>query len=204
MRRIPGGPLNANSYLIYSEEGKGILIDAVGEEVLEWTKEIRVKEILLTHGHFDHIFGLKRVLEETKTGYWIHFGDIYLIENFPLKTKKFLGVTPEPIPKPSHTIQEGELFKFRGYEVKAIHTPGHTPGSVCIQLNNWLFTGDTIFNGGVGRTDFEGGSEYHLKGSLRRILELPDDTILFPGHGPRTTIGKEKGYLMWLIEEDVA
>jgi len=205
VRRIPAGILNANSYLVYSKDKKeGILIDASGEEVLEKVGDVEIKEILITHGHFDHIYGLNKILERFDVGYWLHRDDLFLVETLPLRAKKAIGLEVEPIPGPSYFIEEGILFDFYGNEIRAIHTPGHTPGSVCFHINNWLFTGDTIFNEGVGRTDFEGGDENALRKSIKRILEFPDDTILLPGHGPRTTIQYEKlnnDYVRWFLDE---
>jgi len=192
VRRIPGGPLLANSYLIYSEEEEGILIDAVGEEVFPFLKRVRVKEVLLTHGHFDHIMALRKLIKNFGLRYRIHRADLFLIERFKEEVKKVLGLVVEPLPPPYHYLEDKEVVTFHGEDVRVVHTPGHTPGGVCFKTNNWIFTGDILFKGSIGRTDFEGGDEEQMFNSLRKILEMKDEMIVFPGHGPRTTIGEER------------
>jgi glyoxylase-like metal-dependent hydrolase (beta-lactamase superfamily II) len=204
VRRIPGGPLLANSYLIYSQEKReGILIDAVGDEVIPFLERISVRDVLLTHGHFDHVLALKKIKNLFGISYGIHEADLFLIKHFREKVERALGIEVESLPLPNIFLEDGQVINFLGNEIQVIHTPGHTPGEVCFKINNWLFTGDLLFKGSIGRTDFEGGDEEKMRESLKKILELDDKIVVFPGHGPRTTIGEEREtnpFVNWIFE----
>lgn len=203
--RIPGGPLYANSYLIFSpSKREGILIDATGDEVFDRLEDIEVREILLTHCHFDHILALGKLTEGLGIGYRVHREELSLLRAFPEKVRVLLGLEMDPLPEPTLFLEEGEVVPFLDWKIKVLHTPGHSPGGLSFHLDNWLFTGDTLFRESVGRTDFPESDEDAFKDSLRRLAGFPDDTVVFPGHGPRTTMGHEKknnGFLRWFLNE---
>jgi len=174
IKKIVVGLLQANCYVLIGEE-QGIIIDP-GEEadrILETVSGLRIGLILLTHNHFDHIRALPKVAKATSAEVAIHSLD------------KIDAVDRE--------LEDGEKIQFEGKEILVIHTPGHTPGSCSFLLGNNLFSGDTLFAGGWGNTAFPGGSEETIFRSIReKLMSLPDETIVYPGHGGATTIGEER------------
>lgn len=172
--RIVVGPLQCNSYLI-SSNNEGIIIDPgdEGRKIVEEVKELKIKFILLTHNHPDHISALEEVKEEVKAKCGIHYlDDIGKIIDFKFK--------------------DGEEFEFGREKIKVIHTPGHTPGGSCFLIKNNLFSGDTLFKLGYGRTDLIGGDESKIFESINKLLTLPGKVKVYPGHGPSTTIEEER------------
>ncbi|MEO0293223.1 MAG: MBL fold metallo-hydrolase [candidate division WOR-3 bacterium] len=171
---IEVGPLRTNCYII-TQQGIGIIIDPGGEEdkIIKGVKDFKIKMILLTHNHFDHIDALVPVAKATGALIAIHPLDSINISFRELK--------------------DGERLSFENRDILVIHTPGHTPGSCCFYINGFLFSGDTIFAGGWGNTMFPGGNEEVLFDSIRnKIMNLPEETIIYPGHGENTILGKEK------------
>jgi glyoxylase-like metal-dependent hydrolase (beta-lactamase superfamily II) len=168
------GILETNCYIL-SEGDKGIIIDP-GEEadrILEAVSDLQIDLILLTHNHFDHIRALPLVKEKTSAEVLIHSLDM--------------------IDAADGNFEDGDKIPFDGKEILILHTPGHTPGGCSFLLGNNLFSGDTLFPGGWGNTTFAGGSEREIFKSIReKLMKLPDDTVVYPGHGEATTIGKER------------
>lgn len=196
IKRFEVGPLFVNSYVVYDEKTKvGIIIDPGDEPdlILDFVKEedLNIKYIICTHGHFDHIGAVKEIKEETGADIILHREDIEIYKNSPQVAMQFFGIEIEPQPEPDKLIENEETITIFGKEIKFIHTPGHSPGSMCIYIENHLFTGDTLFAGSVGRTDLIGGSMDKLLNSLKKIAKLPMNTEVLPGHGPKTELQTE-------------
>jgi len=190
------GPLAENCVVIYDEKTKDcVIIDpgADGEDILEEVEHFNVKAILATHGHLDHVGQvgfLKKILD---VPFYMNIKDEFLINNdiFPGFS---MIIKATKCPNPDFDLKEGDNLKFGSISFYVIETPGHTPGSVCFynQENKILISGDTLFAGSVGRVDLPGGNGAELEKSLNKLMTLPEDTVVYPGHGGRTTIGKEK------------
>ena len=175
-------------YLLSCEEtGKAVLIDVGGDEeriLAELEKQgLELKYIIATHGHPDHVCGNRRVQEATGAKIVMHLKDAEFFEQNETKSYfSMLGL--EPSPPTDVKVEEGDLIKFGEVELKVLHTPGHTPGGMCLYNDGNLFTGDTLFVGGMGRTDFPGGSHEELLKSINdKIMTLPPETVIWPGHG---------------------
>lgn len=191
------GPLETNCYLAYCDETMDCaVIDPGAQPELIFPAVVeaglRPVVILNTHGHIDHIGANRDVLEKFNVPLWIHELDRPLLEaDAQFELSLVLGAKSSP--PADRLLKDGETVAFGRCRLEVIHTPGHSPGSVGFFGEKILFSGDTLFNGGVGRTDLPGGSTRDLEVSLReRILCLPAETVVLPGHGPWTTIGDER------------
>jgi hydroxyacylglutathione hydrolase len=181
LRKIVVGPFQTNCYILGHEPSKeGIVIDP-GDDVFKIVGEIsklrlRISHILITHGHMDHVGGVKEIKRITKAPVYIHTYDA-----------PGLGIQPD-----GH-LYEGQELTVGTYKIHVIHTPGHSPGGVCLHAPGAVFTGDTLFAGSIGRTDFQGGDHNQLiKGVVKKIFPLGDELRIYPGHGPTSTIGRER------------
>ena len=192
------GPIEDNNYLLIDEDSKeAVLIDCTekSEDIFNAIDEYgaKLKYILLTHGHFDHVLGVN----DFKTKYpdakaLIHEEDKIILDNLKAFSKSFNYGDVED-QRVDIFFKDNDTFKFGNNEIKVIHTPGHTKGGVCFLVGDKIFTGDTLFNLCVGRTDLPGGSFSEIKSSIQKKLFTLDENIeVFPGHGPSTTIGYEK------------
>jgi hydroxyacylglutathione hydrolase len=192
--RVP--PYDNGAYLIVDDRNEALLVDpSMGDRVLlDAIREqgLRLVEILNTHGHPDHIFGNAAVKEATRARLAIHRLDAYRLG--PGRPPADFAVPPAVA---DDLIDEGPLRFLDDCDLVALHTPGHTEGSTCFWLRaaGVLFSGDVLFQGNVGRVDLPGGDARAMERSLERVAALPPDTRVYPGHGPRTTIGAE---LRWL------
>jgi glyoxylase-like metal-dependent hydrolase (beta-lactamase superfamily II) len=191
------GPLFSNCYIVWDEKTKeGVIIDP-GDDALSILKtiekfDINIKYILATHGHFDHIGAVAPLRRELKAEFLAHKGDFFFIEDGENAARRW-GVDIEQPPKPDRFIDDGDKIKVGNYNLEVIHTPGHSPGGISFLCDGMLFGGDTLFQGSIGRTDFRKGSFEEISESIKnRLYTLPDDTIVYTGHGPITTIGDEK------------
>jgi len=199
------GALGVNCYLLADSETKeGIVIDpgADAGNILSAVEAsgVKVLRILNTHGHFDHIGGNRRVAEATGAQIMINKEDEPFLSRAS-KSATMYGLTAEDSPTPSSYLAEGDIIHFGRHSVKVIHIPGHSPGGSCFYLEKegLLISGDSLFADSVGRTDLPGGSQAELVLSIRsKLLVLPEETRVFPGHGPSTTIGHEKKFNPYL------
>ncbi len=190
------GPLDNNLYLLTGDGTKeAIVIDPSidSERVLAEIsrRALEVKRILLTHAHIDHILMVKRFHEATGAPVWLHQADRPLYDRGADQAAAFGMPWPGSAPI-AHAIQEGEEVGIEGIPIRAIHTPGHSPGSVTFVTSEGLISGDVLFRGSVGRTDLPGGDWELLARTIReQLFTHPKETRVLPGHGPETTIGFE-------------
>lgn len=193
------GLIKTNCYLI-STEMAAVVIDPGFDrpETLEFLKDNSDKErlILLTHAHFDHIGGAETLRE--KTGVKIGIGELDAdgLADTDINLSDMFHANIMPF-KPDLVFKNGDIIKVGDIEFKVIGTPGHTEGGICYLTGDCLFSGDTLFENSVGRTDFPGGDIKALKRSVKRLMTLPADTKVYPGHGYSTTIAREKEYNMF-------
>jgi len=179
------GSLAANNYLITDEEsGESALIDCSSDkdDMVRFIGDARLKYILLTHGHFDHCDGVHEISVKTGAEIVISEADSKMAADTHANVSSLFGSKWASY-TPDLTVNESSSLSLGKHEIKIIAVPGHTPGSVCYLIENHLFTGDTIMVGGVGRTDFPGGSEEELYRSLSRILPMTKTNNVYPGHG---------------------
>lgn len=195
------GPIEANNYLLIDENSNdAILIDCSSSED-EFVKEIQnlgvnLKYILLTHGHFDHILGCNTFREKFNCDIYVGEDDIIQIKDAPDMVYGFVGVKIPEITAVNKIVKDGDIFKVGDIELRAISTPGHTQGGMCYLSNDGkLFSGDTLFHGSIGRTDFNGGDfDQILKSVREKLFQLPEDTPVYPGHAGKTSIKFEKQF----------
>jgi len=204
VKRLVVGDLDANCYIISLEDGACIIIDpgADGDLIVRSIEdnELEPISIVLTHSHYDHIAAAPAIRERYGIPILIHESDA---DSLADSKSNFSAVFDEPIAfRADKTISDGDIVELGGEKMTVLHTPGHSPGSICIRANDFLISGDTIFREGIGRTDLPGGDYAQLTSSIRRILELPDQTTLHPGHGPRTTIGAERPSLEGILQQN--
>jgi hydroxyacylglutathione hydrolase len=193
------GPLQTNCYIVGDEgSGQGIVIDPGGDAdtILETVRRLKltIKLVVNTHGHFDHIMANKEVVEATGAPLAIHPDDAAMLTN-PLRSFSFFAGSFRPGPAATVSLTEGSTVEIGSTKLQVLHTPGHSPGSISLWSaeQKVVFSGDALFNMGIGRTDFPGGSMRILLQSIRdKLFTLPDDTVVYSGHGPQTTIGFER------------
>ncbi|SHH52917.1 Glyoxylase, beta-lactamase superfamily II [Caloranaerobacter azorensis DSM 13643] len=197
LERLPVGVYSANCYIIGCEKtGEAAVVDPGGDVdvILEKIEEfgLKVKYIILTHGHGDHIGGIIELKEKTNAKVLIHADDEYMLKDSDMNLSSKMSIKNIEI-NPDDVLKDGDIIEIGKYKAYIIHTPGHTKGSICIKLENNILTGDTLFAGSIGRTDLPGGSHDSIIKSIKeRLLIYDDDVKIFPGHGPATTIGIEK------------
>lgn len=189
------GELDTNSYILYSEESReSLLIDpgAEGEKLLRRIDErgLKLKKIVLTHGHIDHCGDVNTILSVKKIPLLMHREDLTVL-NSHINTDlgRSLGLTPPK--RADEFINEGDIIEISGLKVEVLHTPGHSPGSICLKCGDLLFTGDTLFAGSIGRTDLPGGDFKTINKSLERIKQIDENMIILPGHGDESDMKTE-------------
>ncbi len=202
------GELEIFSYLIACPDTKeGIIIDPAAEipKIMNKIKNngVKIKYIVNTHAHPDHIAGNKEMKALTGAKIVLHGADVTFFQTEEAKDV-FRALGLFCLPEADILVKDKDVLEMGTLKINIIHTPGHTPGSICVYINGNLFTGDTLFVGAVGRTDLPGGSFEQLLGSIKeKILPLPDETIIWPGHGyegNRSTLAKEKQENLFITE----
>jgi len=194
------GPIDANNYLVIDEDSKeAVLIDCSSSrtEFIQSVKETGadLKYILLTHGHFDHIMGVDKFRKEFGAECFVSKDDLSQIELAEQMYGFFTGASADAAPVINSFVGDNDEFKIGNTVIKAISTPGHTKGGMCYLVDGKLFSGDTLFQGSIGRCDLpEGNLNSLIKSVKEKLFTLPDDTEVYTGHGPKTTISHEKQY----------
>jgi hydroxyacylglutathione hydrolase len=199
---IAGGPLAAVGYLVYDRPGgEALIVDAPLGSTRRFTEalarfELTLRFIINTHGHWDHTADNVALVKATQAPLCAHSWDATRLANPHLATEDEPAL-PVPPSRADMGLQDAEILEIGTNRFEVLHTPGHTPGSICLHepRARVLFTGDTLFRGAVARTDFPGANAGQLVKSLRRLAALPDETRVYPGHGLNTTIGDER----WLL-----
>ena len=191
------GPFVENSYVVHDPRTKDAVIIDPGDDpgrIVRTVEQLGAKPlaILLTHGHIDHVAAVSRVLEKFDVPLLCHEADLPWLEGMEEQGRMF-GLRVGKGPKPTRYVKDGDKLTFGSLEFEVIHTPGHSAGGVCYLIGKTLFAGDTVFEGSIGRTDFPDGSYEQLIESIQqRILPLGDDVAIFSGHGPETSVGRER------------
>lgn len=204
---LPVGLLQCNCSIIGDPVTHEALVLDPGDEVhrvmdLLGRHKLQVKAIVSTHAHIDHVGGLKKLHDYTGAPVLMHRDDVPLYQAMEMQAA-FLGIEPPPLTEVHQFLREGDTLQWGNLQAQVIHTPGHTPGSSCLYLPPeagkitvaapQLFAGDTLFAGSIGRTDLWGGSMEQIMDSLvNKLLQLPDNTVVYPGHGDITSIGAER------------
>ncbi|MVP01996.1 MBL fold metallo-hydrolase [Paenibacillus lutrae] len=192
------GPMSTNAYLLTDESGKrGVVIDPGMKPgpLLKRIKDMEIEAILLTHAHLDHIGGVQEVRELKGCPVYLHDEEAGWLGSPKLNgSARWPEVTGPIVVEPAEfALDEGQVLDFLGEKIRVFHTPGHSPGSVSFLLDKHLIGGDVLFRLSVGRTDLPGGDWNTLLDSIHgKLFKLDDDIVVYPGHGPKTTIGYEK------------
>jgi hydroxyacylglutathione hydrolase len=211
---IPVGMLQCNCSIVGDPVTREALVVDPGDEVsrileLLGRHKLTVKAIVSTHAHIDHVGGLSKLHQYTGAPIMMHREDVPLYQSMDIQAT-FLGVAPPEVGNVDQFLADGDTLQWGSLAAHVIHTPGHSPGSISLYLPPdagkitgvapQLFAGDTLFAGSIGRVDLWGGSMEQIMESLRgKLMQLPDDTVVHPGHGPRTTIGEERQSNPFLI-----
>jgi len=186
----------SNTYLVFWEN-EGIIIDPGNplSHLKEEVKSLKIKSILITHGHFDHYIYLEEYRREFNCPVYMNFKDKFLVEDTSWIIERF-GIRVDYVPKIDGELREGDEFVLGSKSLKIIEIPGHSPGSVGIVGENFVIVGDLMFKwGGIGRTDLPGGDEKALMDSIRRVLEFPEEFWVYPGHGDFFKIKEAKKWI---------
>ncbi len=192
------GAFQENCWVIGNRRTReAICIDPGDEpqEILAMARDmgVEIKYIANSHAHIDHILGVGAIRDETGARFLLHEGDLELARGTASSAKNWMGVEIANPPDPDAFLSDGDEIDVDGLKLTVLHTPGHTRGSVCFYANGVLFAGDTLFQGSIGRTDLPGGDyDEEMASIVDRLLVLPDDTILLPGHMGQSTIGEER------------
>ena len=205
LRALMVGQIKTNCYLVgCPRTHEALIIDPGGDakDILSAVRElgVQVRQIALTHFHFDHVLAAGPVRSATAASLLIHQDDAQHLTNPPALFRFFVPGTPRGLVA-DRTLQDGDTLTVGELTVKVLHTPGHSPGGISLWLpgEGVVFSGDALFREGLGRTDFPGSSHKVLMESIRnKLFTLPDETVVYPGHGPETTIGHERLHNPWL------
>ncbi len=194
IKPITGGMFESIAYLV-GDKGRALLIDAgvSSNKVLSIAKDLNltIEKIILTHGHIDHIVELDSLVENTNAKVYIHIDDEMALTDARFNLSAFTGIATTFKCK-HEVLRDGSIVQLGDLNFKVFHTPGHTAGSICLEVNNNLFSGDTLFKAGYGRVDLPNGNfEDIYKTIVDKLFLLPNDMIVYPGHGDSTTIGDE-------------
>ena len=204
IRNVVVGLFRENCYILGSRRtGEAICVDPGDEpdEILDLERDmgVRITRIVCSHAHLDHIMAVRAVKDATGAPFLLHAADLALADQLPLAARAWLQRDVPPAPTPDFLVRDGDDLEIAGVTLKTLHTPGHTQGSICIYGGGMLFSGDTLFRGSIGRTDLPGGDHDQLMQSITgRLLHLPDETVVLPGHMQETTIGAERDGNPWI------
>lgn len=205
IKKIITGKWKENCYIIYDINKYAFVIDPGSDldRIINFikSKNLNVLAILNTHGHYDHIGAVKKLKDGFSIPFFLHLKDQRLLNHANLYLKLFLGDEFIQIPKVNYYFDKIRLpIKLVDFSIQVLFTPGHTKGSVCFHIEDFIFTGDTLLKGKIGRIDLPGGDEHTLKKSLKIISKLPTRIIIYPGHGESTTLSNELKYNNEFIE----
>jgi hydroxyacylglutathione hydrolase len=209
VRGIVVGVFAENCWIVGSRRtSDGICIDPGDqpEEILALARDlgVNIKLIVNTHAHVDHILGVGGVKAATGSQFLLHVNDLGLAQRGWQGAARFLGHEPDPPPPPDGHLGDGDVVEAGGVQLRVIHTPGHTPGSVSFYSadGGFLLSGDTLFQGSIGRTDMPGGDyDQEMQSIIGKLLVLPDETVVLPGHMQQTTIAREKQTNPFVLQE---
>lgn len=203
---LPVGPLQCNCSILGDETSREAIVVDPGDDIQKIfailvRHKLTVKYIVITHAHIDHIAGAQQLKRLTAAPILYNQNDLSLVKMMDLQAS-WLGMPTPEVAAPDAPLTEGQTIAVEGISGSVLHTPGHTQGSVCLYIpeRSLLLAGDTLFAGSVGRTDLPGGNARQLIDSIRsKLMALPEQTLVIPGHGPNTTIGEEKESNPFLI-----
>jgi hydroxyacylglutathione hydrolase len=197
IKKLEVGPIMANCFILGCEDTREAVVIDPGDEadkiLMELAKaELKVTYLINTHGHFDHVGANKRMKDVTRAILAIHPDDVPMLGELSRSAASF-GLAAENSPEPDLLLSHGDKITFGKITLEVIHTPGHSRGGICLYTKGHLFAGDTLFAGSIGRTDLPGGDYDTLIASIKeKLLILPEDTRVYTGHGPETTLMNEK------------
>ncbi|HDL07270.1 MAG TPA: MBL fold metallo-hydrolase [Desulfobacteraceae bacterium] len=197
IKNLEVGPIMANCFIVGCEKTKKAAVIDPGDEADRILmslaeSELTVKYIINTHGHFDHVGGNRQLHDATGADILIHPLDAFMLGQISSSAASF-GLASENSPPPNLTVEDGDKISFGSITLEVIHTPGHSPGGISLYTDGHVFVGDTLFCGSIGRTDFPGGDFDTLISSIKnKLFVLGDNVKVLTGHGPETTIGREK------------
>jgi hydroxyacylglutathione hydrolase len=207
VRGVVVGLFQENCYIVGSRRsGEAVCVDPGDEpeEILALARDMKVRigKIVCSHAHLDHVMAVRAIKEATGAPFLLHSADLGLAEQVPSAARMWLGTESPPPPRPDFLVEDGGDVEIPGVELRVLHTPGHTQGSVSLYGAGMLFSGDTLFRGSIGRTDLPGGDFPQIIRSIAdRLLALPDETIVLPGHMQQTTIGAERAENPFILQE---
>jgi len=197
VRGVVVGLFRTNCYVVGSRRGgEAVCIDPGDEpeQILALARDlgVRITRLVATHAHLDHVLGARALREATGASFLLHPADDEIARLVPQHAALWLGAPAPPPPPVDHALADGLDLEIEGVSLRVLHTPGHTPGSVSLYAPGLLFSGDTLFRGSIGRWDLGGNQRQLMASILDRLLALPDDTVVLPGHMQETTIGAER------------
>ena len=203
-------PLSSNCYIVSDDNGKAVVFDVCerGEEIYNYIKELNlsVEAVIITHAHFDHIYGLSdftalAVNDGNEIPVYIHWGDANAMRNREKNLSSPLFRTPYEYTGTLNEVKEDDVITVGKMNFRVLHTPGHTDGCACYVADQEkiIFCGDVLFEGSIGRTDFPGGNMVEMRNSLKKLMEFDDEYKVYPGHGSSTTIGNERNFNPFIV-----